>query len=52
MSKEIPEDWDKQPVKVLVGKNFEKVAFDETKNVFVKFCEYGCVQYGGLSPPP
>lgn len=22
-----------------MGKNFEQVAFDETKNVFIKFCE-------------
>ncbi|XP_043945438.1 protein disulfide-isomerase-like protein of the testis [Protopterus annectens] len=34
-SEEIPEDWNQTPVKVLVGKNFDKIVFDKTKNAFV-----------------
>ncbi|XP_030067941.1 protein disulfide-isomerase A2 [Microcaecilia unicolor] len=37
ISEEPPEGWDKHPVKILVGKTFEEVVYDETKNVFVEF---------------
>uniref|UniRef100_A0A8D0FYB8 protein disulfide-isomerase n=1 Tax=Strix occidentalis caurina TaxID=311401 RepID=A0A8D0FYB8_STROC len=36
-SEEIPEDWDKMPVKVLVGKNFNRIVFNKTTTVFVMF---------------
>ncbi|XP_056359034.1 protein disulfide-isomerase-like protein of the testis [Oenanthe melanoleuca] len=36
-SEEIPQDWDKTPVKVLVGKNLNSVIFNKTMTVFVMF---------------
>ena len=40
MSEETPADWDSKPVKVLTGGNFQTVALDPTKNVFVEFCKF------------
>lgn len=37
LSQDLPEDWDKTPVKTLVSTNFEEVVSNKDKDVFVAF---------------
>jgi protein disulfide-isomerase A1 len=50
LSQDVPEDWNAEPVKVLVGKNFNEIARDKSKTVLVEFYAPWCGHWYIIRP--